>query len=293
MGPVPNGEGVLDLARTDWPWASGLAEDVRRYGTGCGMKAEKRIGNLYPQARDNERNRKRKSDLQPLLGQTLTVIAWLWARTVKSPNPAYSHVDVPLISSFIVSSKPGKEAYVHPVVHEDHYRFTVKVGAIPVEAQRGTKAAGRGANFRCILSGSPIASEYIMAEGKAKRIGSRLLAIVADGPTGRCFCAPTPEHEEASRRHLVTWQPEVPFFQKALGFRLGNYGFSEWSDLFYDRQLVALDTFGSLCTEVEETCFKDALAKLHEHGAGLNEGGVAQRRTQKQWGCTLPSWSIR
>lgn len=277
VGPIPEGEGVADLGRADWPWASGLAEDVRRYGYWLRAEAERRIGNLYPKLTITDDIANGRSDLEPLIGRSLTVIAWLWARTVKSPNPAYSHVDVPLISSFVVSSKPGKEAYVHPVVDEDQYRFTVRVGKIPAEAERGTKAAGRGANFRCILSGSPITSDYIMAEGRAKRIGSRLLAIVADGPNGRCFCAPTSEHEKASMGARPTWKPEVPFFQKALGFRLGNYGFSEWSDLFSDRQLVALETLGSLCSEVEAMCFRDAMQKVSEEGMGLDEGGVGAK----------------
>jgi putative DNA methylase len=274
VGQIPSSEGSGNLARLDWPAASGLAEDVRRYGLWMRSAAEARIGHLYPKLQITNEMASDRSDLVPLVGQSLTVIAWLWARTVKSPNPAYSHIDVPLISSFVVSSKQDKEAYVHPVVEGDTYRFTVRVGKIPSEAERGTKAQGRGANFRCILSDAPITSEYIMAEGRAKRIGSRLLAVVADGPKGRCFCAPTLEHEEASQKAKPTWKPEVPFFQKALGFRLGNYGFSEWSDLFSARQQVALETLGSLCPEVEALCAEDARKSGLPDGLSLQDGGV-------------------
>ena len=118
------------------------------------------------------------------------MIAWLWARTVKSPNPAFAQVDVPLASTFMLSTKAGKEAYVEPVIEDGGYRFTVKVGK-PKDAEaakNGTKLA-RGANFRCLMSGTPIAGDYIKAEGKAGRMGARLMAIVAEGERGRVYLA--------------------------------------------------------------------------------------------------------
>ena len=138
---------------------------------------------------------KERPDLKPYVGQKLTVIAWLWARTVKSPNPAFAQVDVPLASTFMLSTKAGKEAYVEPVIENGGYRFTVKVGK-PKDAEaakNGTKLA-RGANFQCLMSGTPIAGDYIKAEGKAGRMGARLMAIVAEGERGRVYLAPTPEH---------------------------------------------------------------------------------------------------
>ena len=111
-------EAGLDLTET-WKGATGLAEDVRRYGAWMRDEAQKRIGHLYPPVEITAEMAKERPDLKPLVGQKLTVIAWLWARTVKSPNPAFSHVDVPLASTFILSSKEGKEAYVQPVVEGD------------------------------------------------------------------------------------------------------------------------------------------------------------------------------
>src|SRR5512144_2684836 len=144
-------------------------------------EAENRIGHLYPKIEITAEMAKERPDLKPLLGHKLTVIAWLWARTVKSPNPAFAQVDVPLASTFMLSTKPGKEAYVEPVIEHGGYRFGVKVGK-PKNvdaAKNGTKLAR--ANFRCLLSGAPISGEYIRAEGKAGRIGARLMAIVAEG----------------------------------------------------------------------------------------------------------------
>ena len=138
---------------------------------------------------------KERPDLKPYEGQKLTVIAWLWARTVKSPNPAFAQVDVPLASTFMLSTKPGKEAYVEPVIEGGGYRFTVKVGK-PKDAEaakNGTKLGTR-ANFLCLMSGTPISGDYIKAEGKAGRMGARLMAIVAEGERGRVYLPPTPEH---------------------------------------------------------------------------------------------------
>ena len=140
-GRAPVGPEIEDqkkgekLALTQsWPGATGLAEDVRRYGTWMRAEAQKRIGYLYPPIEITAEMARERSDLKPLVGQKLTVIAWLWARTVKSPNPAFSHVDVPLASTFTLSTKAGKEAYVEPVIEDGRYRFTVKVG----------RAKGRG-----------------------------------------------------------------------------------------------------------------------------------------------------
>ena len=195
--PPVNPESRKDktLFAREWKGAQGLAEDVRYYGQWMRDEAEKRIGHLYPKVEVTAEMAKERPDLKPYVGQKLTVIAWLWARTVKSPNPAFAQVDVPLASTFMLSTKAGKEAYVEPVIENGGYRFTVKVGK-PKDAEaakNGTKLA-RGANFQCLMSGTPIAGDYIKAEGKAGRMGARLMAIVAEGDRGRVYLAPTPEH---------------------------------------------------------------------------------------------------
>lgn len=164
----------------DWSGARGLAEDVRRYGAWMREQAVQRIGHLYPQVEVTAEMVAERPDLKPLLGQSLTVIAWLWARTVKSPNPAFSHAEVPLASTFILSSKVGKETYVQPLIEGDRYRFQVRVGKPPEEARGGT-TAGKRAAFICLLSGSPIDYNHIRAEGRAGRMGQRLMAVVAEG----------------------------------------------------------------------------------------------------------------
>ena len=246
----------------DWGGFGGLAEDIRRYAAWMQDQARTRLGHLYPDFEITEQvvgdPKNPRPDLKPFLGQKLPVIAWLWARTVESPNPAFSGSEVPLVTTFVLSKKPGKQSYVEVVVSENKYLFRVKAGAPPVEAESGTKANGRGANFYCVLSRSPIGADYIRAAGKANRIGSRLMAVVAEAPHGRLYLSPTEEQERAASSAIAGWAPEVEFFQQALGFRVGNYGLSRWSQLFTGRQLMALSTISDLIEEVRQRCARDA-----------------------------------
>ena len=181
-----------NLIAREWKGAQGLAEDVRYYGQWMRDEAEKRIGHLYPKIEVTPEMVRERPDLKAYEGRKLTVIAWLWARTVKSPNPAFAEVDVPLATTFMLSTKKGKEAHVEPVIEGRGYRFTVKVGASADvgAAMAGTKLS-RGANFRCLVSGTPMAGDYIKSEGKAGRMSARLMAIVAEGDRGRVYLAPT------------------------------------------------------------------------------------------------------
>ena len=135
--------------------AQGLAEDVRYYGQWMREEAEKRIGHLYPKVEITEKMVAARPDLKRYKGRKLTVIAWLWARTVKSPNPAFADVAVPLASTFMLSTKKGKEAYVEPVIEGWGYRFTVKFGKPPdaAAAKAGTKLSGKRQAFQCLMSG--------------------------------------------------------------------------------------------------------------------------------------------
>lgn len=259
-----------------WKGAQGLAEDVRHYGQWMRDEAEKRIGKLYPAVEVTAEMTKGRPDLEPYGGQKLTVIAWLWARTVKSPNPAFANVDVPLASSFILSTKAGKQAYVEPVIEDGGYRFTVKVGK-PKEverAKRGTKLS-RGANFECLMSGTPIAGDYIKAEGKAGRMGARLMAIVAEGQRGRVYVAPTPEHEMAARKAKPEWKPEQSLPDDPRNFWTVQYGLTTYGDLFTPRQLVALTIFSDLVGEAMQQVRRDAVAAgLPDNATPLRDGGT-------------------
>ena len=274
--PPVNPEARKGKGSTDaiWKGAAGLAEDVRYYGKWMRDEAEKRIGHLYPKIEVTAEMAKERSDLKPYVGRKLTVIAWLWARTVKSPNPAFADVDVPLASTFLLSTKKGKEAYVEPVVDDDGYWFTVKAGAPPESAKNGTKLA-RGANFQCVMSKAPIAGHYIKAEGKAGRMGAKLMAIVAKGDRGRVYLAPTPEHESIVHRAEPTWMPDVAIPPDRRSMFTPLYGLTHFKHLFTDRQLVALTTFSDLVAEARDRVQRDAVASgIRDDGVPLRNGGA-------------------
>ena len=257
-----------------WRGAEGLAADVRHYGQWMRDEAEKRIGHLYPKIEVTAAMAKERPDLKPYVGKKLTVIAWLWARTVRSPNPAFADVEVPLASTFMLSTKSGKEAYVEPVIEGGGYRFTVKVGK-PKDAQaakNGTKLA-RGANFRCLMSGAPISGDYIKAEGQAGRMGARLMAIVAEGERGRVYLAPTPEHEAAARQAKPEWRPEGDVPARLTGGTCVPYGLKTWGDLFTPRQLVALTTFSDLVGEAMMRVKRDAEQVIGDGLWGIGPDG--------------------
>ena len=272
----PEARANKDLINREWKGAQGLAEDVRYYGKWMRDEAEKRIGHLYPKIEITAAMAHERPDLKPLVGRHLTVIAWLWARTVKSPNPAFAHVDVPLASTFMLSTKPGKEAYVEPVIGDGGYRFTVKVGKQKnaEAAKNGTKLA-RGANFGCVMSGTPIAGDYIKAEGKAGRMGARLMAIVAEGDRRRVYLSPTPEQEAVAGKAKPEWQPDQSLPDDPRSHWTVQYGLTTYGELFTPRQLAALTTFSDITSEAMQRIRKDAITAGLGDDKPLRDGGSA------------------
>ena len=271
----PDVKRKADLAGRDWQGAQGLAEDVQFYGHWIRDEAEKRIGHLYPKLEVTAEMVTERPDLKPYSGQELTVIAWLWARTVKSPNPAFNKVDVPLASTFWLSTKVGKEAYVEPAIEGSNYRFVVKVGK-PNDMERvklGT-TAGKRAAFKCLMSGEPITYDHIREEGKAGRMGSKLMAIVAEGSRGRIYVAPTPEQEAAALGARPEWRPDHALPVNPRDFKTPNYGLTTFADLFTNRQLVALTTLSDLVSEAMIRIRQDAIsAGIPDDGLPLAKGG--------------------
>lgn len=258
----------------DWSGARGLAEDVRRYGAWMREEAEKRIGSLYPSIVVTAEMVTERPDLKQYLGEKLTVIAWLWARTVRSPNPAFSHAEVPLASTFVLSSKAGKEAYVEPVVEGDSYRFTVKLGVPSGNLNKGT-SAGKWGGFRCLLSETPIPYDYIRKEGIAGRLSVRLMAVVVEGKKGRIYLTPQMSDIEAPKKANPSWQPELEINYHPRDIKTQIYGLTKYGELFTSRQLVALTTFSDLVQEAIGRVRDDAIASgLLNDTVSLSQGGT-------------------
>ena len=249
------------LVGREWKGAEGLAEDVRYYGEWMRDEAEKRIGHLYPKVEVTSEMVRERPDLKQYQGRKLTVIAWLWARTVKSPNPAFSDVAVPLASTFMLSTRKGKEAYVEPLIDGQGYRFSVRFGK-PVDWQAvkcGTKAEGSGKPFFCPMSGTPMPFDYLRAEAKSGRMGVRMMAIVAKGDRGRVYLSPQCEHEATAEGAEPEWVPNTNLPERALGFRVQEYGMTAWRDLFTARQIHALTTLSDLVLEAVDLVKENAV----------------------------------
>lgn len=265
------------IVTVEWRGAQGLAEDVRYYVRWMRDKATSRIGHLYPTVTVTAEIAKERPDLTQYVGTSLPVIAWLWARTVKSPNPAFASVDVPLASTFMLATKAGKEAFVEPIIANGNYRFTVRAGR-PRDAegaQNGTKLSS-GANFRCLMSGSAIEAKYIRSEAQAGRMGARLMAVVADGVRGRVYLSPQEGMEAVARSASPKWKPELKVPTPCHDVdRLPMYGMPTWGDAFTPRQLAALTTLSDLVRETREQALSDAIAAgLSDDGKSLATGGV-------------------
>ena len=269
----PEARARKSVAGREWRGAAGLAEDVRYYGKWMRDEAERRIGHLYPKARITPEMVAERPDLERYEGRELTVIAWLWARTVPSPNPAFSHVQVPLVSTFMLSTKKGKEAYVEPVVEGDSFRFEVRVGTPPDfgASERGTRVGKRG-GFRCLMSGSTITFNHVRVEGQQGRIEQRLMAVVAAGDRSRIYLPPKAVQQTAVSE--TPWQPDVRLEGKCR-VNVSNYGLDVYGDLFTSRQLVALTKLSDLVSEAVEQARSDASQSyLPDDDRPLTEGGT-------------------
>lgn len=260
--------------------AEGLAEDVRYYGEWMRERAWERIGSLYPQVDlPNEYG-----------GGKATVIAWIWARTVASPDPATRGKHVPLVSSFALSEKPGNVAVLTPVVNrrEATYSFEVKREGVSREelllAKNGTRS-GKAEDFLCVLSNSTIQRSYIRKEGKAGRMGAKLLAAVVESQRGRLYIAASDEMEKvaasagknsiASSARSSFLSGKTPTRAMITGGVCSAYGLEAWGDLFTDRQIVALRTFSNLVDEAREHAQEQARQAGQQETATQYSNAVA------------------
>lgn len=237
-GQPPVNPEARQLKIDEYPGTTGLAEDVRYYGEWMKNEAFKKIGHLYPKVKDEH-------------GNEHTVIAWIWARTVRCPNPACG-CEMPLASTFELSKKKGKEAYIQPIIEGNKVRYEVKYGK---GAPKPPKV-GRGANFKCVCCGSPADGAYIKSEGIAKRISKQLIAIVAEGEREQLYFSPDNKHFEIANSAQPDWIPEGNMFGKAAD-QLPLYGYSNFHELFTNRQLTALSTLSDCLTITLEQIKKD------------------------------------
>ncbi|MXW62403.1 MAG: DUF1156 domain-containing protein [Acidimicrobiaceae bacterium] len=248
----------IDTGLNTWERAQGLAADVEAYGQWMRDEAERRIGHLYP-------------DATGLNGEKLTPIAWIWARTVESPDPSWSG-HVPLVVSWTLAKRPGKpKVWIEPIIDRDSQTISYEIREGGEPTHERTVVRGNGT---CLATGSAIPAEYVKAESCAGRMDEQLIAVAAEGERGRHYLAPDLTDIEAAIVAQPDWRPEVALPVKGLGFRVQAYGVDQWWKLFTARQLTALVAFSDLLGDVKERIHADAVASgLADDAVRLADGG--------------------
>lgn len=265
QAPVnPDSRTRLDGA-AGWQGAQGLAADVQYYGEWMKREAFRHIGHLYPKVKVPHE----------LGGGEATVIAWIWARTVKCPNPACG-CEMPLASTFVLSKKKGKEAWVKPITEGTSVHFEVQCGKCPKEYE--SFKVGRSAVFKCPCCGEITTDAYVKQHGKAHEMGSQLMAVVGEGKHGRIYLSPDVEQTIAADVPAPESYPSGAMPENPRWFSPPAFGMTDYSDLFTNRQLTALTTFSSLVAEAQAKAEADAVAAgvTNDHIA-LSAGGFGAR----------------
>ena len=230
-----------------WRGAAGLADDIRYYGKWMRDEAFKRIGHLYPTIKDEN-------------GIDRTVIAWLWTRTIPCSNPACG-INMPMMKTFQLSKKPNNRHWTKPVIDRETNTISFKVQNHPTDVPTETTVNRYGAT--CIACNTSAKLNYVRQQAREGKIGEQMTAIVAEGDRKRLFMSPTDEHVQTALSAEPKWRPTATLPEKALGFRVQNYGFTQWHQLFTERQLLTLTTFSDLISEVR--------SQIVQHSDGDNE----------------------
>lgn len=286
--PPVNPDDRATLVDGAYHGAQGLARDIHYYGELLKQKAYEKIGHLYPTVKD------------PVSGEERTVIAWIWARTVKCPNPV-CECEMPLVKSFSLSKKKGKEAYVEPITGDDRIRYKVRHGNGHIhEGTIGSHGA------KCVCCGQEVPFDYIREESSGGRMGERLLAIVAEGDNCRLYLDANGEDEWLARSVADVDSVQTSLPEQALGFRVQRYGLKKHRQLFSPRQLLMLTTLSDLLPEIEKRIQADATRYLSQDTTKLQDGGKGAKAYSEavavylsfvidklaDWGSTLCGWNI-
>ena len=259
--PAVNPDARAREGMESWEGNNGLASDVEYYGVWMKEEAQRRIGHLYPKVRVPAEQG----------GGEATVIAWLWARTVKCPNPACGHEAI-LVRSFDLSKKKGKEWHVEPHCEGGEVRFEV----VPGKATQDGTVNRRGAT--CVHCGAPVAFDHIREESREGRMGAKLMAVVAEGQRGRIYIAPDEAQMAAADVPMPDDYPQGKLAYYPGHLNTNVYGLDEFWKLFTNRQLTALTTFSELVGEAQRKAESDAVAAgLADDGVGLADGGAGAR----------------
>jgi len=265
-GRPPVFPGLADSRLGGWESATGLTADVRAYGEWMRDEAQKRIGQHYPQATLDDGTRGR-------------VIAWIWARTVTCPNPLCG-IEMPLVRSWWLGKKKGKEAWGRPIIaadsgHPSGKRVQFEIGHGLAGAPSGEADGTVGRNgATCVACDSAVALEYVRETSRRAGLGAQLMAVIAEGNRQRVYLPPDDEHRQAAGVARPESAPPGELFDWPGRINVVRYGLTEFADLFTNRQLLALTTFSDLAIDARERVIGDALAAQAPRGDRLESGGT-------------------
>jgi len=243
--------------RMSWDKASGLAQDVRQYGELVRKRVEDAVGPHYPKVSSNETSE-------------LNVLAWIWARTVKCPNPSCG-IKMPLVRSWWVCKRDKKQTWIQPIANSGlvEYRLVRGKGG-PINDGTITRSGGI-----CFACGANASLTYIREEGVAGRIDEELLCTVGDSSAGRMYF----EADAIQKSAAILERPSSDEVDLILstGSYMGapRYGMTTTAELFPNRQLNTCLTFTREIQNVRADIERDALAAgLEKHVAEEYSGAV-------------------
>jgi putative DNA methylase len=243
--------------RALWSGLEGLAEDLEEYGEWMRDQVLERVGHLYPTASDED-------------GSALLPIAWIWARTVESPDPMWKG-HVPLVSSWFLSKRAGKPTvWIEPVVNRDaqHITYTIRTGGEPTIDRTVKRGVGV-----CVATGATITAEYIKSEAAAGRMGAHLMAVVVERGRTRDYVAATEHDQAAAECPVPENRPIGQMADHPQYMGTPRYGLDEWWKLFTPRQLTLLNAYLATLSEVRGMVLADARDAGYEGDIRLRDGG--------------------
>jgi putative DNA methylase len=247
-----------------WTGTQGLSADVRMYGEWMRDKAFENIGAYYPVVEGEDQKH-------------LTPIAYIWARTIESPDPSWSG-HVPLVTTWTLSRKKGKESvWLEPIVDAQAKEIRYRIRHAGNPSVERTIKSGVGT---CIATGATIPAEYIRSEARAGRLRQQLLAIVAQSAEkgeGKVYVLPDSRQVNAAAIAKEDIDIPPPLLQTLIGKAgsdVSKYGINSWADLYHPRQLMTLLEFSRLLPEVRNMVEEAALQSGWANDSqSLRDGG--------------------
>jgi putative DNA methylase len=258
---------VQKLIEDEHPGLAGLTEDVLHYGSYVRDLAFAKIGNLYSPIQITSNLAKDRVDLKALIGERLTVIAWIWARTAKCENPACGLV-FPLIKSLSLSKR--NKVALQPTISQKSISFSPRFDAeneVPGNVTRRS--------VQCWFCDASMKLSEIEKQGRAGNMGNVPIAVIAEGRGKRVYLGSDAVDIPSIPQSLIENSPSCQIEHWRSCTNCVVYGFDDFGKLFLDRQKAALNAFAEAVTEVKSRILSDALQRgLKADGIPFHKGGA-------------------